>query len=337
MSASIAFVACVERGELEEKALLLCRSIRRFGGCYGGAPIFTFQPRIGTDISPQTVSRLADLGVHHITEPLNAHFAQYGIGNKIFAAARAEEIAGEDVLVFVDSDAIIVNEPAELALSDGIDAAVRPVDFHHTPQEPDDDDDPFWRTRFRRVGSSGPGDPMDAYWLRMYELLGVSNEPFVETTCSGQRIRAYFNSGLIAVRRRARLFSRWKDDFLRLAAARHLPRGGPMHYMDQLSLAATLTRVWDHVAILDGRYAVWSSEATDAEKDPEHWRKVLIHGFGIRPISWDFATEAQHELPKQVNFTNANAVKPDARGGTASQEGASGKLAPQATTVFAGG
>ncbi len=254
MSASISFVACVERGELEAKTLLLCRSIRRFGGRHAGAPIFTFQPRLGTEVAPETVSQLRGLGVQHSTEPLNTSFAHYAIGNKIFASARAEEMARTDIVVFLDSDTVIVDEPRELELRDGIDAGVRPVDIHRSPAEPESDDHPHWRTRFRRVSSSGPGDPMDEYWLRMYGLLGISNEPYVVTTCSRQRIRAYFNSGLIAVRRSAGLFARWRDDFLALMAADHLPRRREVHYLDQLSLAATLTRVWDRVEILGARY-----------------------------------------------------------------------------------
>lgn len=251
---TIAFVACVERGELERKALLLCRSIRRFAGRHAGAPIYTFQPREGTEISRETAAQLAALGVRHSGERLNTAFAHYAIGNKIFASARAEELASEDVLVFLDSDTVIIDEPRALELEEGIDAAVRPVDFHHNPGEPESDDDPFWRTRFRRVGSAGPGDPLDGYWLRMYELLGIAPRPFVETSCSGQHIRAYFNSGLVAVRRSARLMARWRDDFLRLMAAGHIPRNGPLHYMDQLSLAATVTRVWPRVTVLDRRY-----------------------------------------------------------------------------------
>ena len=275
---TIAFVACVERGPLEEKALLLCRSIRRFAGRHADAHIYTFQPRAGTTISRETAAQLADLGVHHSTERLNTGFAHYAISNKIFASARAEELASDDVVVFLDSDTVIVNEPRALELSDGVDAAVRPVDMHRTVREPDDDADPFWQTRFRRVSSFGPGDPLDDYWLRMYELLSIEPRPFLETTCSRQRIRAYFNSGLIAVRRTAGLFAQWRDDFLRLMGARHVPPGRPLHYMDQVSLAATLTRVWDRVAIPDGRYN-YPLPGRDSLREP--WRSMpleeLVH------------------------------------------------------------
>lgn len=248
----IAFVACVERGELERKTILLCRTIRRF---YADAPILTFQPRLGTTISAETLATLHGLGVQHNTETLNTWFSEYAIGNKIFAAARAEEMVNEEVVVFLDSDTVFVNEPRALHLSDGIDAAARPVDIHRGADEPRHDHPTFWQNRHRRVSSTGEGDPMDPYWLRMYELLGLDGGeafPFVETNCSQERIRAYWNSGLVAVRRSAGLFAQWRDDFLALVRENHIP--GEMHYMDQLSLAATLTRIWDRVDLLDGRY-----------------------------------------------------------------------------------
>lgn len=248
---SLAFVACVESGPLEQKARLLVRSIRRFGGAYRDASIHTFSPRAGRGISEETRSVFAQYGVTHHEELLNVDFDEYGVGNKIFAAARAESLATEDVLVFVDTDTVILAEPSAFALPDGVDAAVRPVEFHRW-QEPEDEE--HWRTRHRRVSSAGDGDRGDSYWMRMYELCGVEERPFVETSCDRVRIRAYANSGLVAVRRGAGVFTQWQRDFLTLAAAGHHPAGGDVHYMDQLSLAATLARIWGRVQILDGRY-----------------------------------------------------------------------------------
>ena len=68
-SASIAFVACVESGYLENQTMLLCRSIRRYAGKYRDAPIYTFQPRRGTTIGNDTLAGLNELGVVHDTRP----------------------------------------------------------------------------------------------------------------------------------------------------------------------------------------------------------------------------------------------------------------------------
>ena len=249
----VTFIACVERGELEEKTLLLCRSIRRYGGRFADAPIITFQPRRGTEVSDATLRGLESLGVVHVTEILNENLAGYAIGNKVFASARGEEMATTEFVAFLDSDTILTSEPVAFELPNGIDAAARPVDYWRHGNEPADDPE-YWKTRHRRVASAGPGDPIDDYWERMYELCGVTNRPWCETVGDRKRIRAYFNSGLVVVRRASGLFAQWKRDFLRLIDADHIPPGGDRHYLDQLSLAVMMARVWDRVQIFDGRY-----------------------------------------------------------------------------------
>jgi hypothetical protein len=231
----IAFIACIEQGYLENQTKLLCRSIRKYGGRFCNTPIYTFQPRQGTAVSDETLSVLNDLGVVHITEPLNTAFPNYGVANKIYACAWAEEMLTEDVLVFLDSDTLILNEPAAFDLPGDIDAAARPVDR-------------------KGIGSIGPGDPNDWYWLRLYELCGLENTSYVETTVNAERIHPYFNAGLIVARRSTGIFCQWKSDFLYLIGAHHIPSNGKMWYMDQCALAATLGRIFDRVQILNWRY-----------------------------------------------------------------------------------
>jgi len=103
------------------------------------------------------------------------------------------------------------------------------------------------------MNSTGPADPLDAYWQRVYDLFKLSREPFVETEL-GRQVRAYFSSGLIAVRRDAGLFRQWRDDFLRLVEADCLPENTGMNRLDEVSLAVTLVRAFERVKILDGRY-----------------------------------------------------------------------------------
>ncbi len=231
---TIAFIACVERGYLEEQAMLLCRSIRRYAGRFRASRIYTFQPRQGREVSPRTLALFDELGVIHSAETLNVDFEDYAYSNKIFACARAEEKLTEDVLVFLDSDTIITGEPADLDLPDGIDAAARPA---HS----------FF------LNSSGPEDPKDSYWQRVYEVSGIETRPFVETEL-GHRVRAYFSSGLVAIRREAGLFRQWKADFLRLMDAGLIPESTGVSRMDEVSLATALARAFGRVRILDGRY-----------------------------------------------------------------------------------
>ena len=230
-----AFVVCVERGRLEAQALLFAQALRRFGGAWAGTPIYSFQPRQGAAIGAATLRALRGLGVVHSAEVLNREFAHYAIGNKIFVAAHAEETIDADVVIFSDSDTIFVAEPAELALDASYDAAASPANKYNTHL------------------SIGPRDPRDTYWKRMYELCGVRRRPFVRSVIDRRAVRAYFSTGLIAVRRGAGIFRQWRDDFLRLAAADHVPPGHAGR-MDELSFAATAARNFDRLRILDHRY-----------------------------------------------------------------------------------
>ncbi len=231
----VAFLACIERGRLEQQGLLLCRSIRRGAGRFTTASIHAFQPRAGTDAGAETVSALRDLDVIHHTDTLNRDFHDYPIGNKIFACAWAAQNLQEDILVFLDSDTFFANEPERIHLASGLDAAARPVDR-------------------KRIGSTGPRDPNEAYWKPLYAKFGIANDPCVETIVDGETIRAYFNSGLVAARRSAGIFEEWLDIFRRLMEGNHLPPNGSMQFMDQVALALVLSRRFDRVSQLDWRY-----------------------------------------------------------------------------------
>ncbi|MBD3307298.1 hypothetical protein GF339_12730 [candidate division KSB3 bacterium] len=235
---NIAFIACVEQGNLENQVLLLCRSIRKYAGRYRNAPIYCFQPRKGPPLSHATLTQFRNLHVEYNADILNKDYAYYPIANKIVSCARAEATLSEDILVFVDSDTLFVNEPKELLLPDDINAAVRPVNK-------------------KRKGSTGTGDRNEGYWQKLYAMCGVSAAPFVFTTIGSQKIRAYWNAGLIVVRRSQGIFHAWQKDFQTLMAAKHYPsdsRGITINNMDQLALAATLAKIAERVCTLDYRY-----------------------------------------------------------------------------------
>ncbi len=230
---SIAFIACVEPGNLENQGILLFRSIRKYGGRYRNASIYSFQPRQTPPLAQETLKIFDQLGVVHNTEILNTEYTYHPNANKILSSARAEEILDEDILVHIDSDTVIINEPCELELSGGIIATVRPVDR-------------------KRWGSSGVKDPNDTYWRKLYKICGAPETPFIYSTVDQQRIRAYWNGGLIAVRRTEGLFQRWREDFRILIETEHYPPN--MSNIVQMALAATLARVFEKVKILDYHY-----------------------------------------------------------------------------------
>jgi hypothetical protein len=233
VSRHLAFLACVERGKLEAQTILLCRSIRQFGGAYRDAPIYAFQPRRGRDAGERTLAALHELGVVHIPEVLNTDFSEIGTLNKVFVCAYAERILDEPTLVFLDSDTVVIAEPTDLDLPPETDIALRPA-------------------ASARMNSRGPIDPIDAYWQRVFHDRPLSEVPFVDTEL-GTRVRAYFSSGLIAVRREAGVFREWEADFRRLMDGGVVPEGA-IERMDEIALVPTVVRRYARSRLLDMRY-----------------------------------------------------------------------------------
>jgi len=223
---------CVERGRLEGEALLLLESLRTWGGSLAEAPVYAFAPRPGHEPEPATAERLGELGTTLIAEPLVDRFANIPTFNKVSVSAWAERELDHETLVFTDTDSVFLNEPAEFEAGDWL-AAVRPVD--------------------RRIaGSKGKGKH-EPFWRKMYAELGVRERPFTETTVGQMKIRAYWNSGLIAVRRSAGLFDAWERALNRLFDAEIVQKRWPQ-FMDQLSWAGVAATVHDRVRILSDAY-----------------------------------------------------------------------------------
>jgi hypothetical protein len=230
---SVAFLFCIERGQLEQQALLLCRSIRRWGGRFAESPIHGYRPRVGEELSPATLEELDALGVTVHEDPLNMALADVPTANKVFAGAAAEAELDADALVFCDSDTVFLNEPSAFDLAADTEAALRPVG----------------QVGF---GTRGPGDDNEEYWARLYELTGVTDPPWVTTVTGRERIRGYWNAGLVAVRRDAGILGAWRDTCLELVRAGHIPDARTN--LDQVALAAVLSLRPGRVATLDDRY-----------------------------------------------------------------------------------
>ena len=227
-----AFLICVEHGRLESEAILLVESLRAWGGSCAQAPVYAFAPRPDFQPEAATVTRLRELGCTFVDEPLVDRIADFPTFNKVPVCAWAERELEHETLVFTDTDSVFLGEPAELAEGEWV-AAMRPVD--------------------RRIAGSrgkGKGEP---YWRKMYEALGVENRPFVRTTVGHMKIRAYWNSGLIGVRRSAGLFGEWERALHKLHDLGFADDRWPQ-FMDQISWAMVTTDAFDDVRILSHAY-----------------------------------------------------------------------------------
>ena len=228
----LAFLICVERGRLESEALLLIESLRAWGAARADAPVYAFAPRPDHRPEQATVERISALGATYVDEPLVERFEETPTFNKVAVSAWAERELEHEILVFTDTDTVFLGEPAELGDGEWV-AAVRPVD--------------------RRIAGSRGRGRNEPFWRRMYAELGVTAEPFTETTVGRMRIRAYWNSGLIAARRSAGLFGAWEDALGRLFDAEIVQRRWPQ-FMDQLSWAGVTAGVHDRVRVLSDAY-----------------------------------------------------------------------------------
>jgi hypothetical protein len=226
----IAFILCTEGGQLEQESLLMVESFRKYAGCFKDAPVYSFHVREKNDASPAAVAKLASLNVKHQKLLLNKQYPDYPLANKPLLCAYAEETIDAEILVFLDSDLVFFSEPKEFFLPLEYDVGIRPE--HH-----------------KMIGSEGPSDPNDEYWQYLYTLAGVKDDSrFVTTTVDQKRIRPFWNSGLVAVRRSAGIFTAWKQTIEKL-----LEEGATTDqknfYYEQSALSATICaktdRVWN--------------------------------------------------------------------------------------------
>ena len=190
--ADIVFVLCIEKTAIEPQGLLLIESIREFGGCYARSPIVALSPRPELAITGRSHARLAELDVAYVSAPLNRTRSAYLPTNRIVAGAWAEQNLTSEYIVVLDSDTLFVGEPAFVHA----DAGVRPVDVKGST-------------------SSGPSDPLDAYWQRIAGLAGLPVEalPMIRTTVDGVLIRASYNAGFTVVRRASGILSKTSSIF----------------------------------------------------------------------------------------------------------------------------
>lgn len=202
----VTFLICVEGNRLEPQALLLCESIRRFGGRYRAAPIVAVSPR--PHLTPRSAVRaaLADLGVTLVVEALNTTGSTYGTINRVVAGAWAETQVTTPYLAVLDTDTVFVAAPTFARH----DAGARPIDV-------------------KGIASSGPGDPFEAYWAAICGFGGLTPDdlPMVTATVDGATVRAAYNGGFTVVRRDRGMLAATADVFFSAFTRGLRPRTTP--------------------------------------------------------------------------------------------------------------
>jgi len=192
----------VETAEEVHWASVMVESLRTFGGRLKDAPVWVYATEEFRTAESGLLARLASLGAEVRTGQMEPGVRWLPLSGKVIAAAQAEaEAAGKAVILArLDPDTIFFAEPEDFILPGGKDLGYRPV-FHRTIS-------PLYE------------EPLDAYWSRAYELMGIqASEVFpVETPADGDTIRAYFQAGCVVVRPEGGILRKW-EAMLELLAA----------------------------------------------------------------------------------------------------------------------
>jgi hypothetical protein len=229
----------------ERLARTVIESLRAFGGPVRDCEVWAFV------LDPDRVSHALHgiEGVRSFPLVLQEGCPPYPFTEKVYACARAEEMAGPDVrcLVWLGLDCLIVNPPVlfDLGPAPGIapaDAAFRPV--HH-----------------QNIGSPAH-HPLDDFWRDIYRTLEVGEMPYtVESFVDAQTLRPYFNTHCFAFNPDAGLGQTWWEHFKMMVSDQAFQAGpcrDEIHqiFLHQAVLSTLIAKQleWDRVRQLPPEY-----------------------------------------------------------------------------------
>jgi len=180
-----------------KNTLLLVESIRNFAGSLSQAPIWCFMPQYGKHVSTQIENRLRELNVEFISFSVDLEILRFFFAGDIIAAARAESTATgkTELLVWLGSNTIVLNDPGAFLLCANKKLGYRPV--HHI-----------------NIGSVYDNE-LDPFWKIIYQYCQVPEDRLfpMDTHIDAKTIRPYFNAGFLVVRPEEKLFKNWQDLF----------------------------------------------------------------------------------------------------------------------------
>ena len=179
-------------------ALILCQSLREYGGRYSNSAFLVYLPVELMNGDTALIVRFQELGAALRTCEAFVETVRYYYARKVYAAAQCEteNVSKRRFIVWLDEDTIILQEPTEIELIEEI-----------------------WQLGWRPVMHKNIGsifsEPPDPFWLRVYALLDISDSSVfpMKTAASEEVVRPYINAGLLVVRPEAGLLRQWKNSF----------------------------------------------------------------------------------------------------------------------------
>ncbi len=229
----------------ERLARIVVESLRAFGGPLREQPVWAFV------LDPDRVSHALPgiEGVHRLPLALAEGCPPYPFAEKVWAFARAEEMAGPEIrsLVWLGLDCLVINPPLlfDLGPATGVppaDAALRPV--HH-----------------RNVGSLAH-ESLDGFWQGVYGALGLDDMPHtVESFADRQTLRPYFNTHCFAFNPALGLGRAWWAHFREMVSDQAFQAGPCSEELHQIflhqAILSTLVAkmiAWEQIRFLPPEY-----------------------------------------------------------------------------------
>lgn len=213
----LAFVTVIEPGgALEAQVLLLAESLRTWGGRLAGAPILAVSPRWHLPIPRSTLARFDELGIIHLDRDRRHRFSWYNFLNKALAIAEAREATRAEDLVWIDGDALVLDEPSAFL--------GETTDFSAIFTGGD-------------LSTAGPSDRHDAYWRTACDVLGVDPDDLPWVEADGRRVRYCVQAGIFRVRRSSPVVDHYLANLEALMEAQLVPPRQGLFYHETVALS----------------------------------------------------------------------------------------------------
>lgn len=197
---SVLFAGYADSPEELYHTRVLVESIRAFGGALALSRVQVYVPQELLAAKHPLIDSLNMLGAEVIGGETPDEALAFPYAAKVYAAAQCEASVADKtaVLVWMDEDTIVLQEPGEFALPEHVALAYRTV-MH------------------KNIGSMW-AEPVNAFWQRVYDKLAISESSLfpMTTVASREEIRPYINAGLLVVRPERGLLRGWAQDFEKL-------------------------------------------------------------------------------------------------------------------------
>ncbi|WP_165246552.1 hypothetical protein [Paludisphaera soli] len=284
-------VFCIEAGRLESESLLMLESLRRWGGPIGQSRVLAVLPRRDRRLSPATLAGLESYGVELHDASRENEMTWYNWYNKVVAVRLADRLATTPVVIWLDSDVLVLRPLSELGLPNGAELAARREPVAPAIREPGSGTERFL-----------------GYWRRACDAVGVDWDavPWLLADGPSPRQRIAFCAGVFAFRRGLGFSEVYADFTRRMIEAGvayydnvfwHNEQNAVMLAMVKLGLRfRELSRQEHHMlyqGMLEGPGA--APLVPDARlvhysrsRDPEHWPRFMARIRGELPEYHDW-------------------------------------------------